>query len=182
MINLYHPKKLLLIFSPLKTVSIPLLMVTVWMLIFTTDIDKMKHILSWNIRGFNTNKEHLLLSNKPIAVCLQETIGPNDKEIHLPGYTILKTNTNRGNALCICSDCLYTTVSLNTPIEALAVRILLHKTVTICSVYISPSKTVSKTDLINLANQLPAPFLILGDFNGHSPRWEILIPTFKEKL
>ena len=132
----------------------------------------MKHILSWNIRGFNANKKelHLLLSNKPIAVCLQETISPNDKEIHLPRYTILKTNTNRGNALCIRSDCLCTTVSLNTPIEALVVRILLHKTVTICSVYISPSKTVSKTDLINLANQLPAPFLILEDFNGHSPR------------
>ena len=132
-------------------------------------MDKIKHILSWNIRGFNANKEelHLLLSNKPLAVCLQENIVPNDKEIHLPGYTILKTNTNRGNALCIRSDCLYTTVSLNTPIVALAVRILLHKTITICSVYISPSKT----DLINLANQQPVPFLILGDFNGHSPRW-----------
>ena len=32
-----------------------------------------------------------------------------------------------------------------------------------------PSHHVAKTDLINLIEQLPSPFVLLGDFSGHSP-------------
>ena len=34
-----------------------------------------------------------------------------------------------------------------------------------------PSDHIAKTDLINLIEQLPSPFVLLGDFNGHSPVW-----------
>ena len=47
----------------------------------------------------------------------------------------------------------------------------LNKVVTFCSIYLPPSDHVVKTDLINLIEQLPYPFVLLGDFNGHSPVW-----------
>ena len=35
-------------------------------------------------------------------------------------------------------------------------------------VYIPPRFNVALSDLDNLVNQLPAPFLFIGDFNAHS--------------
>ena len=48
---------------------------------------------------------------------------------------------------------------------------MLNKVVTFCSVYLPPSDHIAKTDLINLIEQLPSPFVLLGDFNSHSPAW-----------
>ena len=48
----------------------------------------------------------------------------------------------------------------------------LNKVVTFCSIYLPPSDHVAKTDLIKLNEQLPSPFVLLGDFSGHSPVWD----------
>jgi endonuclease/exonuclease/phosphatase (EEP) superfamily protein YafD len=133
----------------------------------------MDTIIQWNVRGLNANREelHLLLRHSPIAVCLQETLLLPEKDASIPGYTCLKRHTNRGSALCIRSDFLFNEIILDTPLEAIAARISNKKTLTLCSLYLSPSKVVTKTDLENLFTQLPIPFLVVGDFNGHSPRW-----------
>jgi exonuclease III len=132
----------------------------------------MATILQWNIRGFNANQEelHLLLKHNQIAVCLQETLLSPEKNASLPGYTCLKRHTNRGSALCIRSDFLFNEITLDTPLEAIAARISNKKTLTVCSLYLSPSKIVTKTYLENLFTELPVPFLVVGDFNGHSHR------------
>ena len=41
----------------------------------------------------------------------------------------------------------------------------LDKTVTLCSISIPPNS------LLNLADQIPTPFIIMGDFHAHSPLW-----------
>ncbi|GBL86432.1 hypothetical protein AVEN_164590-1 [Araneus ventricosus] len=43
--------------------------------------------------------------------------------------------------------------------------------ITFCSLYLPPHQTVYQTELNNLIFQLPSPFLILDDLNGHSPLW-----------
>ncbi|GFX19450.1 hypothetical protein TNCV_3051081 [Trichonephila clavipes] len=43
--------------------------------------------------------------------------------------------------------------------------------VTVCCVYLPPNDVVPQVDLNHLVSQLPAPFILLGDFNGHSPLW-----------
>ena len=48
---------------------------------------------------------------------------------------------------------------------------MFNRVVTFCSIYLPPSDHVAKTDLINLIEQLPSPFVLLGDFSGHSPVW-----------
>ena len=46
------------------------------------------------------------------------------------------------------------------------------KTVTVCNVYLPPSLDVNFSDLEQLIEQLPAPFVLVGDFNAHSPLWD----------
>ena len=62
-------------------------------------------------------------------------------------------------------------VPIVTPLQAVAVRVHLHKEITICSIYIPDGADFTPATLMGLVNQLPSPFLILGDFNAHSPRW-----------
>ncbi|GFY11800.1 putative RNA-directed DNA polymerase from transposon X-element [Trichonephila clavipes] len=54
---------------------------------------------------------------------------------------------------------------------AVAVRIHSTSLITVCCLYLSPNTVIHQHDLNNLVDQLPAPFVILGDFNGHSTLW-----------
>ena len=76
-----------------------------------------------------------------------------------------------GVALLINKSYLFSEVHLNTPLQAVAARVTLNKVITFCSIYLPPSDHVAKTDLINLIEQLPSLFVLLGDFNSHSPVW-----------
>ena len=42
----------------------------------------------------------------------------------------------------------------------------------ICSIYLPPSDVLSKNSLVNLIDQLPQSFMLVGDFNGHSKVWD----------
>ena len=66
---------------------------------------------------------------------------------------------------------LFSEVHLNTPLQAVAVRVTLNKVITLCSIYLPLLDHVAKTDLINLIGQLPSLFVLLGDLNGHSSVW-----------
>ena len=45
------------------------------------------------------------------------------------------------------------------------------KTLTVCNIYLPPSLDVNFSDLEHLIQQLPAPFVLVGDLNAHSPLW-----------
>ena len=45
------------------------------------------------------------------------------------------------------------------------------KTLTVCNVYLPPSLDVNFSDVEHLIEQLLAPFVLVGDFNAHSPPW-----------
>ena len=65
----------------------------------------------------------------------------------------------------------YEVLELDTELQAVAVKVSLHKTIAVCNVYIPPHFNVAQSDLENLVNQLPAPFLFIGDFNAQSDLW-----------
>ena len=48
---------------------------------------------------------------------------------------------------------------------------MLDKDITICSIYIPPSFSLKIEHLDSLLKQLPSPYLLLGDFNGHNILW-----------
>ena len=66
---------------------------------------------------------------------------------------------------------IHSHVPLNTNLQAVAARITLHRTITICSICIPPSFNLKQTDLNSLVNQLPVPYILLGDFTGHNAIW-----------
>ena len=77
---------------------------------------------------------------------------------------------------------LFSEVQLNTPLQAMAVRVTLSKAVTVCNIYIPPSVDVSLSDLEELIQQLPAPFVLVGDFNAHSPLWGDVKQDFRGQI
>ena len=61
--------------------------------------------------------------------------------------------------------------TLNTSLQPKAVTIFTSKTITVCSLYRPPSENLNIVLLTRLIDQLPNPFVICGDFNGHSMTW-----------
>ena len=55
-------------------------------------------------------------------------------------------------------------IDLQTELQATAVSITLDKEITICSVYIPPAFSLNSQHLDSLLQQLPSPYIILGDF------------------
>ena len=136
-------------------------------------------IIQWNVRGIRSNFEDLsiLIKSNPTLIALQETLITKDNFL-IPNYNTIhnihKTDVQgslRGVSLSIRKDVLFQPITLATPLEAVAALVKLNKPISICSLYLSPSKTFSKQCLIELTDQLPQPFLILGDLNAHSPLW-----------
>ena len=62
-------------------------------------------------------------------------------------------------------------IPLRTPLYAVAVRIHLRQTYTVCSLYMAPGVPITRDDLVELLRQLPEPFLLVGDFNIRHPSW-----------
>ncbi|GFT26350.1 probable RNA-directed DNA polymerase from transposon X-element [Trichonephila clavipes] len=93
------------------------------------------------------------------------------------GYNCVRRDvdgdTSPTGGVCLFTSNLYpsTVVTLHTSLQAVAVRIHVHSLVTVCCVYLPPNDVVPQVDLNHLVSQLPAPFILLGDFNGHSPLW-----------
>ena len=146
-----------------------------------TSNNKKKHnpcILQWNMRGMGTQGDELKALVKefnPIAVFLQETKCKFQYLVKLDRYIpIPLSNEPYGIAIYVRSDIPFSSISLDTSLRAAAVRLTFNKRViSVCSIHLTDDSDykVEEADLLNLVNQLSGPFLLLGDFNGHSPLW-----------
>ena len=56
-------------------------------------------------------------------------------------------------------------IDLQTELQATAVSVTLDRAINICSVYIHPSFSLNSQHLDNVLQQLPSPYITLGDFN-----------------
>ena len=141
----------------------------------------MANIIQWNCRGLraNYNELDLLLSRwQPVAVCLQEIIVPDSFTNNNRHYSLFKrcsTGTNGqpigGVGILVNKRIPHSEIKIDTSIEAVAVRISTKKPITLCSIYLPPSKKWSTNNLLTLVTQLPHPVLLLGDFNAHNTLW-----------
>ena len=137
-------------------------------------------ILQWNIRGLNCNVHELSLLLKDInsnVICLSETKLSENQSFSLKGYSAYHNIYTEGEIACggasilVKKATLHKVIPIKTSLQAIAVRATLHRPITICSLYLPPSSKPSRRDLENLLEQLPAPFLLVGDFNARSPMW-----------
>ncbi|GBN24598.1 hypothetical protein AVEN_220058-1 [Araneus ventricosus] len=62
-------------------------------------------------------------------------------------------------------------ILLNTQLQAVAIQIQLNSLITVCYLYLPPRVHIEKSHLDELIRQLPSPFFLLGDFNGHNTLW-----------
>ena len=150
----------------------------------------MHNILQWNIRGLRGNLSFLdilINEHKPMAIAVQETklsmadrIKYTEDMNFLRGFIPYLYNDNpdssqHGVGILVNSKYISSLVDLNIEIEScqiVAVEVSLdHRSITLCSLYRKSSEAFSITHLDSIASRLPKPYIILGDFNAHSPLW-----------
>jgi len=49
--------------------------------------------------------------------------------------------------------------------------ISVHKTITICSIYLHPTSILNPKEINQLVDQLPSPYILVGDMDAHSFIW-----------
>lgn len=138
------------------------------------------HIIQWNCRGIKANfseLQQLAALFNPLAFCLQETHLLPSHTVTLKNYSMFNVygpNVQRpsgGAAILVRNDLIHSHLVVTTHLQVVAVRLTLHKVITLCSVYIPPAVAVTLQDLDILLAQLPPPYIFLGDFNAHNPAW-----------
>jgi len=137
-------------------------------------------ILQWNINGIKNNNPDLLLQTKiflPDIVCLQETHLKINEEPTLKGFEwIHRSSLNSprakgGVAIGIRNGIPYKELHIASNLEVIATNITSYTNFTICCIYIPPTLHIEYEDIINIIDQLPSPYIFLGDFNAHSTLW-----------
>ena len=137
-------------------------------------------ILQWNIRGLSHNYtpglQPLINTENPDIISLQETKLANDefKINNYKSYHFINKNSliaAGGTSLFIKNNIPQKEITINSELQVLAVRVSAFRPFTVCSMYLPPNEHFSLTQLKNIQNQLPEPFIMLGDFNAHSPIW-----------
>ena len=137
-------------------------------------------LLQWNCQGLRNKKDELLdhiHNNKIDIVFIQETMLDSRNEFRLPGFNVERRDghVNRtphgGVATFIHSDLPYERLPLTTEIQAVAIRVQLSSLITFCNIYSSRSHNLTTENLEHLFLQLPAPVVLLGDFNAYSLIW-----------
>ena len=58
-------------------------------------------------------------------------------------------------------------ININTHLQAIVVSETLHKTLSICSLYILPHDPINEKKLNNFTKLLPKSFILMGNFNSH---------------
>ena len=139
-------------------------------------------IIQWNCRGLKANFEeiqHLICSYNPQVMCLQETHLKDTDTIKFKGFNIYNYTSVSpvdgrpigGSSILVKKGIPHEVFKLETSLQAVAVQVTLHRTLTICSLYVPPRSVIKSEDLDSLVTELTGPYLLLGDLNAHSTLW-----------
>ena len=139
-------------------------------------------VIQWNCRRLRPIFDELsllIVKHNPLAVCFQETFLKPTDNITVKGFDLyhkFQETENRasgGVSIFVNENIPQSIIKLNTNLQAVAVKVTAHKTITLCSVYLPPRNyfNFNPKDLQNVIDQLPSPFILMGDFNGHHTLW-----------
>ena len=139
-----------------------------------------QRIIQWNCRCIRPRYEELLLLLtllRPSVFCLQKTYLKPEDTFTFKGFNTYNhihsdcLRASGGSSILVHSSCPQREIKLKTDLQAVAVSVTLEKDITLCSIYIPPSFALRPNHLNSLLQQLPSPFMLLGDFNGHNVLW-----------
>ena len=137
-------------------------------------------IIQWNCHGIKANRSELLLlmtQQQPAIVCLQETFLKTNDDITIKNHQSYNFINNTGHrasggvSILIWNNIPQSKIHLHTQLQAIAVKVTLHRTINICSIYILPHDAINESEINNILQQLPTPFILLVDFNSHNTVW-----------
>ena len=113
----------------------------------------MKNTIQWNCRGSRANYDELqLLLNDydPAVACLQGTYLKEPNNIIFRNYNLINkfaigewTGTG-GNTIIINDRCPSRQIQFKTNLQAIAVSVNLHRTISKCSIYIPPRAKIEQ--------------------------------------
>ena len=149
-------------------------------------------LIQWNLRGFVANREQvrvLFKEHDVRAICLQETklgdhtpnIGSNFAFYRSP--PLIGARAKGGTGIIVRRSVNHRVIQLNTVLQACAIQVFTTKWITLCSLYLDPtlknrllgdsgnSRQLELNDLQSLIDQLPQPFILMGDFNAKNTMW-----------
>ena len=80
----------------------------------------------------------------PACLCLHETLLKETDKLTIKNYTKYNNNAETvrasdGSSVVIRNNIFHCQIYLKTNLQAVAVLLSLHKTITLCSIYISPN-------------------------------------------
>ena len=149
-------------------------------------------IVQWNIRGLHANLEQVRLLFKEAnanVICLQETkLGENSPSLGL-NYALYRSPpfigecSQGGTAFVVHKSLNHRPLLIQTPLQACAIQIYMKKWITLCSLYLEPKledhllddtgfpRHLDLNDLQSLVDQLPTPYILMGDFNAKHTLW-----------
>ena len=151
----------------------------------------MAGIIQWNCRGLRANYEELEIMidrQDPMLVCLQETFLKTTDDITIENYTsynhicIANEKATGGVSILVKENIPHQHITLTTNLQAVGVTITAHKTLTVCCIYLPPKSQPTSRELDVLLDQLPTPFVLLGDCNSHNPIWGSISTNAKGNL
>jgi len=149
------------------------------------------NIIQWNIRGYRANYydlRHLLSDTQSVCACLQETM-IGDGAITTPrGYVMHSAPGGRGErphggvAILLRNDVSGHKIPIRSDLQVLAIRVRFDKMITICNIYLPPNDLVTAEQIMEVIDQLPPPFILVGDFNARHRLWGDVIVNNKGKM
>ena len=143
------------------------------------------NVIQWNCEGARPKSgelENLALTLDPYCICAQETKLPPGAKFSIPKYKSFLNNyelkpgdkiAKGGVGIFVKRHIAAYQVQLKTPLQAVAVSVKIGKRITYCSLYLPPGDIIKKEDLTGLLDQLPKPYMVLGDFNARSTLWHM---------
>jgi len=163
-------------------------------------INNTTSIIIWNANGLTQHKHELhkfLIQNNIHVAFITEAHLTKTLKLKLPGYSIYRADhpdgtAHAGSAIIITTNLVHNLQSINpqTNFQSVSIQIFLnYVSITLASVYCSPSQKIPTRDFAQLFNSLGKNFIAGGDFNSKhllwgcrftSPRGKILHKTITD--
>lgn len=137
-------------------------------------------VIQWNCRGYKSRYgdiTRILRQSNPACLCIQESMlglrTPTSPRGYCTYYYSVRPDPAPGDGLVtlIHNSVPHSHIALNTTLQALAYKIRLSREYTICNIYLNPRGNVTANNITDLINQLPRPYIVMGDFNAKHEMW-----------
>ena len=137
-------------------------------------------IIQWNCRGLKPRYKELILLLTLLRLsvfCLQKTYLKAEDNFTFKGFNTYNhihsdcSRASRKSSIFVHSSCPQREINPKTDFQAVFVSVTLEKEITLCSVCIPPSFSLKSEHLISILEQLPSPYILVGDLNDHNVLW-----------